>query len=371
MDVIPRLVSLIPREEVGSNISRKYSFQHDLSLYLLLINHEKAEDYVYLFDFHDDLMILDSCTNPQKIDFYQIKSKDKGNWTLNELLKSEKDKKTKEDKLSIIGKMYLNKLNFPDNTNSLIFISNAPFSIKHLKSKEDSTKKTIIRASDLDRDCLSLCINKIKEEHSVADLVDFEDITQFEVTKLSNQDSSTHCLGELSKLIYKLNPSNKINPQLAYNQIKGEILRKTNAVTSDKNINSIEELIEIKGISKNIFEDFLNKAGLYKSVEDEWNDVKLHLQSNGIGIIELLKYQKSFRDVSIKLINDVNKIPLIELKNKINELLSTGEAEGCINDNTTLIGIIEYCESNLISYSSFYDKYFIRCLIIKVLYEKY
>ena len=371
MNVIPQLISLKPREEVGSNISRKYSFQHDLSLYLLLINHENSEDYVYLFDFHDDLMILDSSTNPQKIDFYQIKSKDKGNWTLNDLLKSEKNKKTKKDKLSIIGKMYLNKVNFPDNANSLIFISNAPFSIKNLKNKEESLRRSLIKASELDDKCLNLCINKIKEEHSLNDASDFENIIQLQVTNLSNKDSSTHCLGELSKLIHKLNPNNKINPQLAYNQIKGEIFRKTNTITSDKNINDLNELIEIKGISKSVFENLLNKAGLYKSVEDEWEEVKSQLQSCNIGFIELLKYQKSYRDVSAKLINDVNKIPLIDIKHKIGELLINGEDERHISDRSNLIEIIEYCERNLNTHSSFYDKYFIRCLIIKVLYEKY
>ena len=146
---IEEIIKLKPREESGSKTARKYTFQKDLSLYLLLTNHEKTEDYVFLFDFHDDLVILDSEKKPRKMDFYQIKSKDSGNWTTRTLTK------TKENKLSIAGKLYLNKINFNENTNSLNFISNSSFSLKKLVNGEDSLKRTIIQAYELDSSVLT------------------------------------------------------------------------------------------------------------------------------------------------------------------------------------------------------------------------
>ncbi len=363
MDITDQILKLKPREESGSNTSRKYSFQYDLSLFILLTQHDKLDDYVYLFDFHEDLVILNSPIKPDKIDFFQMKSKDNGNWTINALTKAEKGK------LSIIGKLYLNKINFPKNTNSLNFISNAPFSIKELKSKEESTKKTEIHAYELDQSNLDICVNTLNVEHSPELCDEFEKITKFKVTKLSNKDSSTHCLGELTKLIHNLNPSNKINTQLAYNQIIGEVSKRTRTIVTDKTLESLDDLVEIKGISKIQFLEFLKKAGLYKSVEEEWNEIKTLLEKSSIGAIELLKYRKAWRDVSMKLINEVGKIPLMNLKSEIELALIEGEKAGVINDKTDLLEIIEHCVSKL--KTNIYDDYFVKCLSIKILYEKY
>lgn len=369
MNIADKLLSIKPREESGSKTSKKYSFQTDLSLFLLLRRHEQLEDYVYLFDFHDDLMILDSAESPTNIDFYQIKTKDKGNWTINDLLKSDKDKETKKDLLSILGKLYFNKLNFPDSTRSLNFITNASFSFKHLKSKEDSTKKVEIKATELDQDNLDKCFTKIREEHGINDSSDFETLTNFKVTKLSNADSNTHCLGELSSLVHKLNPDNKVNPQLAYYQIIGEVRRKGNSITSDQDFKDLGELIAVKGISKKQFLEYLEKAGLYKSVEDEWNEVKTQLELSGIKTIELLKYKSAFRDVNMKLISDVNKIPLKKLKSEIESLLVLCEEQNEINSQSSLKDIIETCQSKLAA--NIFDDYFVKSLIIKVVYEKF
>lgn len=363
MSITQQILTLKPREESGSNTSRKYSFQYDLSLFLLLTQHDKLDDYVYLFDFHEDLVVLNSSTNPDKMDFYQIKSKDNGNWTINALTKSEKGK------LSILGKLYLNKINFPNNTRSLNFISNAPFSIKQLKSKDDSTKKTEINATELDSANIDSCIKAINAEHSPVLCNEFEKLTTLKVTKLSNKDSSTHCLGELAKLIHNINPNNKINSQLAYNQIIGEVSKRTRTIITDKQLKKLDDLTEIKGISKIQFLDFLNKAGLYKSVEDEWNEIKSFLESPSIGTIELLKYKKSWRDLSMKLINEVGKIPLVNLKNEIETSLFENEKSGKIDDKSDLLSIVDLCYSQLTI--NIYDSYFVKCLIIKVLYEKY
>jgi hypothetical protein len=363
MDLTHQILKIKPREESGSTTSRKYAYQYDLSLYMLLNQHDKLDDYIYLFDFHEDLVVLNSSIKPDKIDFYQIKSKDTGNWTINALTKAEKGK------LSIIGKLYLNKINFPKNTNSLNFVSNAPFSIKELKSKEDSLKKIEINASELDKNNLEICIKTLNTEHSPILCDEFEKITKFKVTNLSNKDSSTHCLGELTKLIHKINPNNKINPQLAYNQIIGEVSKRTRSIVTDKNLENLDDLIEVKGITKFQFLEFLNKAGLYKSVEEEWNEIKPLLENSSIGAIELLKYKNAWRNLSMKLISEVGKIPLMNLKNEIENLLNEAEKTAAINDKTPLLTILEYLHSKL--KPNIYDDYFVKCLSIKILYERY
>ena len=362
MNFEKNILNLKPREESGSKTARKYTFQKDLSLFILLSLHEKKEDYVFLFDFHEDLVVLDSASNPDKIDFFQIKSKDSGNWTIRDLTKSEKDK------LSILGKLYTNKINFKNNTNSLNFISNAHFSFKKLTSGDDSLKKSIIKASELEKNDYTTINDSLKSEHKLSNEADFKDITQFYVTKLSNKDSSTHCLGELNRLINKINPENKINAELAYKQVINEVKIRTENTVGDKSFASFEELIEIKGISKEQFLTFLKKAGLYKSVEQEWEEIKGSLQTCGIGHIELLKYRKFWRDVTVTLIKDSNKIPLGQLRKQVQSSIENNKNNGNITESSTLLEIINHCFSEVSS--NIYDNYFIKCLIIKELNEQ-
>ncbi|TVZ26004.1 uncharacterized protein DUF4297 [Gillisia sp. Hel_I_86] len=98
MKIQQELIKIKPREESGSKNARKYNYQKNLSLFLLLKFYEKNEGYVFLFDYHDDLIILDSCIKPENMDFFQIKSKDAGNWIVNALTKAS------QNKLSISGK---------------------------------------------------------------------------------------------------------------------------------------------------------------------------------------------------------------------------------------------------------------------------
>lgn len=360
MNLKKKIIKLKPREESGSKTARKYTFQKDLSLYLLLTIHEKREDYVFLFDFHDDLVVLDSENNPKKIDFYQIKSKDSGNWTVKALTKKEKDK------LSITGKLYLNKLNFNENTNSLNFISNSSFSFKKLANGEESLKRSKIKADELEESVFKELEDSIKNEHKISK-TEFRKLTNFQVTKLSNKDSSTHCLGELSKLINKINPENSINPELAYKQVFNEVSRQTENTFGDKSTANLKELIDIKGISKRQFIEFLEKAGLYKSVQQEWNEIKVSLESCGIGHIDLMKFKKYWRDVTATLIKDSNKIPLEKLRKEIETIYEEEKSSGFINNTSNLLTIVNHCFSKVSS--SIYDEYFVKCLIIKILHE--
>ncbi len=359
MNLTQSILSSKPREESGSKTSRKYSFQYNLSLYLLLKKHEDTGDYVYLFDYHDDLMVLDSPDNPQNIDFYQIKSKDTGTWTINSLT----DKKN--GKSSIVGKMYLNKIMFPNHTRSLNFISNARFNFKLTDGKSNSQSKDEISAADVHKDELAKCEKAICKEHECEKCDDFKDIAGFHVTALSNKDSEAHCLGALSGLIHSLNSGHKVNPKLAYDQIIGEVRKKTNTTVGDRAITNIYELIELKGITKTKFLEFLEKAGLYRSVEDDWRSIENQLTSCAVGSIGLAKYRKAYRDVEMRLIGDVNKLPLQAIQAEIRKIIIEGSDSKAINDKSSLTDIVDYCMPKISTTSYDYDEYFVRSLIIR------
>src|SRR5689334_18860686 len=78
-----------PREVSGSRSSNRSDYQKSWAFCLLLKLHRTRQDYLVLFDYHDDVVVLDSAGSPSAIDFYQIKTKKGGNWTATLLLKRE------------------------------------------------------------------------------------------------------------------------------------------------------------------------------------------------------------------------------------------------------------------------------------------
>jgi hypothetical protein len=357
MTVDTKILTKKPREETGSKTSRKYQYQKDLSLFILLKEHSKRDDYLFLFDFHEDLIISNSASTLMELECIQIKSRDKGNWTINDLTHQPKGKN------SILGKLYHNKIVFEDAIKSLCFISNGNFSFKNLKNGSDSKQLTEILAKDLISDDGEKCEKCITNEHSLV-ISEFENLVEFKVTALSNSDSSTHCVGALAALINSLNPSSKINSQLAYEQVYREITRKTNETVGDKSFTHVSDIFKIKGLSKVQFIEFLKKAGLYKSVEEEWSEIKTSLELEGINYPDLMKYKNAWREMSARLIAESSSIPLRNLKNEIEDTI---KKEVSIINNKKLLYIVNHL-FNFISDKS-YGEFFTKCLIIYTLNE--
>ena len=352
MTIKAKILNTKPREESGSKTSRKYQFQKDLSLYLLLQEHSTRDDYLFLFDFHEDLIISNSANALEELECIQIKSKDRGNWTINELTKRPNGKN------SIIGKLYQNKIVFEDSVKSLRFLTNGAFSFKDLKNQSDSKTLKEILAKDLSNVDNEKCEKAIASEHSISKS-DFKRLGEFKVTALSNIDSSTHCVGALATLINSLNPSSKINSQLAYEQVFREITRKTNETIGDKAFTDISEIFKIKGLTKAEFIEFLKKAGLYKSVEEEWSEVKTSLELVGISHFELVKFKKAWRDMSARLIADSSSIPLRRLQNSIDDVIQNEEG---VMKEFNLLQIVNHIYGVVNDRS--YGEYFTKCLVI-------
>jgi hypothetical protein len=262
--------------------------------------------------------------------------------------------------------MYQNRILFPYNTKTLNFITNARYSFNKLKDGTDSSSRSKIQGIELCDNDIRTCNTKIKDEHKMNVDPNFEAISNFLVTNLSNKDSSTHCIGALNKLINRLNPNNRINPELAYNQIYNEINRKTDYNISELIINDITSLIELKGLTKKQFVEILKNAGLYKSTSDEWEDLKASLENLHVGISEILKYKNAWRSMTATVLKDQSNAPLLKVTNQIKEMLDEAIAKDSIKDLTTVQVADLFSEKIK---EPMFDLYFIKCLVIKALNE--
>lgn len=134
MDIRQDLLNEPQREKGGKLAVERFEYQAAWGLSHILQLYRAGVDFGVAFEFHDDILEIDSVSSPAKITFFQVKTQKAGTWTLSSISASSggKAKKTKEKpgdslperKLSFAGKMYDNYKRFPKYTDRLVFVTN-------------------------------------------------------------------------------------------------------------------------------------------------------------------------------------------------------------------------------------------------------
>ncbi len=352
-----------PREKSGATTSDRYDYQKNWSLMTLLEHHLTGCDYLFVFDFHEDMLVFDSEDSPDKVSFYQVKTNDTGkNWKLPELINAKKKKKVDSPSLSFIGKLYQNKINHPNNTMSLNFVSNAKFDVT-LADSTKSTDRTTICCSDLDAGLIDQIGNKLIEEHNLQSEPDFKGITFLKVSGLSLDDHSSHIRGKLADFLEQLLPGKKYVAGAVYKSLYSEINRKTNY---NKHIKTFDEMIINKAIGRKYFQEHLNKIGLIQDYDEIWNTIegRLNVENVPLNLIKSIK-TNWMRFETDRM--DKTNIPLDKLCSEISQIvLSLMEgATGLIKLMTDAESKLDKANSDFKLYSSDY----IKAVILATYYE--
>lgn len=367
MNLSDALISIPPRDNSGSLSSNAFDYQKDWAICKLLEEHSKKSDYVFILDFHDDLVMLDSELTPSKIQFYQIKTKNSGTWTISSLLKRGTSRKTQTQLPSILGKLYDNFIKFPAFTNSLFFISNAPYKVQ-LSDNSSSKSKLIVCFKNLTKEELEKIKNNLSIELPELDMQKCENLTYLIVSDLSLNDHSTHTLGKLTIFLQEISPGNYDN-QLIYKTLFDEVKRKTNKV--DDTFDSLEEMIKKKGISRRQFQEIVDKFLTTKDQPNDngWQQIENRLNSEKISIAQITSYRNNYRVLVIdkmkdnalldKLYEEFNKIKII--LNKDNKL--DNDLILCIN-----YFMIEYNKQPLDQ--NIYNSDFLKVIAMDLIYNE-
>lgn len=117
-----QLVATPQREKGGSQAQDRFEFQTHWGVDKILELHRSGEDYAVAFEFHDDIVVLDGASAPDKIRFFQVKTRKGRKWSVNALTKPQKVKGSLSP--SIISKMMDNHEKFQDRAISSSFVSN-------------------------------------------------------------------------------------------------------------------------------------------------------------------------------------------------------------------------------------------------------
>lgn len=303
MDLRDALVKQKPRERSGSKSSNRFDFQKDWALLKLLELHEHAPDYLVVLDYHDDILVLDSETNPSEMDFYQIKSKESGNWTLPRLTTAKTDK-VGGYLLSIVGKMYDCKLKFPTNEVQLNFVSNATFNLNLEDPSENSKSKkriclTELEPSEIEKMCVALM-----SEHKLSKEPDFAEISFLHVTDLTITGHDKYTKGELIEFLERMYPDGKFRPGAIYRAIFEEIKRKTNY---EWEVSDYADILKHKAISRREFQKLLDSSiGVGTDLDDVWAMVEYRLQIERVPFFILQRLKENWRKTELSMMDPTN-----------------------------------------------------------------
>ncbi|MBR9925728.1 MAG: DUF4297 domain-containing protein, partial [Gammaproteobacteria bacterium] len=190
----------VPQTERGGEIAlRGLDFQSCWALSYMLEYELEGKEYVFLFEYHDDVLILDSAINPQKAIFAQVKTNE-GHWTLNKLISSTRDKP-----VSFIGKLFEHRNNFIGSDVELMFVSNAYF-------KFDARNKFF--ANELEEDLRKNIVCKVSQQVASSSKLELSKL-MFITSDLSLEGHESHLKGKICEFFENyFDEEVEINPAL-------------------------------------------------------------------------------------------------------------------------------------------------------------
>lgn len=267
--LLDRIVATPRRETGGSVAANRTDYQQSWAFCLLLTLHEQDKDYAVLLDFHDDVVVLDSGADPKEMEFYQVKSKSSGNWTISQLLACSKNELKAGN--SICGKMYANKVAFPQVTKSVNFVTNAPFKVR-LKDAAKDTEVDQFELKQLAQEISDRYAEAIKQEHRLNGPPD-EVPTNFRREALPHQGHQDQAQGRLATFLEKQKPNGRFPVSAAFRAIASVIAKKTGDERKPANR---DDMLLFKAVTRANFAAMLADI-LTDNEADRWKDINAAL----------------------------------------------------------------------------------------------
>lgn len=314
------LISIRPRERSGARMTNRVEYQKHWAITLILGLHLGQEDYCVVFEHHDDIVVLDRVDDPQSAKFYQVKTKEHGAWKLAELLKSRDEG---EGGLSIIGKMYLNKRNFPNHTEELVFVSNVPCTAPLTAGGEagDQAETCARELTDSER---AKVIERLRVEYGPE--VPDEDIELFFIvhSDLALRDAESHGVGKLEEFLSRLFPHRKLRYRAIYRALLGEVSRRTG---NEDLPSSYGSLIRDRAIDRDTVDNCLRQAGVHDDPDESWDIVKRFMVAEGWSPILIRRIRQEWVRYEVERM-DPEKVALQEMRKRVDAIIRSTSRAG-------------------------------------------
>ena len=180
-------------------------------------------------------------------------------------------------------------------------------------------------------DCKKLCLTELtienkqkiilglKKELGIPEHKIDEKIIFFQISPLSLKENTEHTKGKLASYLDQVIPNCRYNIGIVYGVIFDEFKRRNNY---EWNINSFEEVVKHKGISKNQFSLILDAIVKNSNSENNWSEIYNYILKENWGFMDVKKLKENYFRYETDKMNYTNEI-LLNLKEKIVKLIST------------------------------------------------
>ncbi len=291
-----------PRETAGSRSADRFDYQRDWALCRLLQIHESGQSYLMVFDYHDDVLVLDSDEDPTKVAFFQVKTKSPSSWTISELTRAKRG--ATGPGLSYMAKLYGNKVSFPDHTERLTFVSNAHVNctLRNGSSAADQEEISFEEISETECDKLSAAV---KQQCALSGDPDLSGLLVFNAAAISLKDHAGHAKGKVTEFLERLLPGKKIRPGAVYSGLAGEIVRRNHCT---ENCSSLQEVAEKKGLSRKAVESLLQEMQVYETEVALWPLIESRLNSEQCPFSRVAALRKRWSVVFAKHTDPTNTL---------------------------------------------------------------
>jgi hypothetical protein len=297
MSFAEKLVQTPRREKSGETGYERYDYQASWGLALIFESHNELDDYAIAFEFHDDIVRLNSSSAPTRARFYQVKTKLKGHWTLTDLSSRKKSKDRGSLLPSFIGKMYGNYQLFPDQTERLSFVSNLPCQFMDASA-------TVCCLADCAQDDFTKFLAKLKCEYPSANESTAK-LMHFVRADLSLHDASTHLKGMMQEFVASQVGTISYSPDTLYKTMIEECRTKSKYTGS---IADFADLIKHKAVTKAQVNEWLLQIKVSIAVPN-WSDLAVDLTYGAMEKADLAKQWQIYKTLALGAGNEaINRV---------------------------------------------------------------
>jgi hypothetical protein len=166
--MLPEQMPLRPADDrAGARTQARYTYQANWALWTILDRLRTADDFAFVFEHQDDVLVFDSALMPQTVDAFQVKTSAKSRPTRATLLRRKKLKDGTGNALSILGKLFRTRLKYKSMSRKLSVVSNLPFHVRlkdHTSNPEHLEAISFEDLAEAERKVISA---QLKEEHAL------------------------------------------------------------------------------------------------------------------------------------------------------------------------------------------------------------
>ena len=265
-----------PREKAGAHTMARYAFQVHASIMKMLELHRAGADYRAVFDHFDDLMVFDKADQPEKVDFFQIKSQNSGTWTLKEMTK----KRGKgPPPVTFLGRLHHHMAAFGQMVSRLGFVSNLAFKLKLADGTETTPDHHVVCSTDLHSSEVAALKAAVANDATSPPAVDGSHLFVFERTALGLMDQDSLVKGRLLDFVHERDDAEHVPVISLYEALRGSVLTKA-GVTQE--FTTTAEFYDRKTLCRADIEAMFLRATAGRRFHESWATIERDLIAVGM-----------------------------------------------------------------------------------------